>query len=662
MTAVSIVTPAYNSARFISQTISSVISQSGDFDLHYHVQDGGSSDNTCAIVQSFIDRLADGQGIYCRSITMTLASTPDNGMYDAINRGFANLPIDDSALMTWINTDDLLSSGAINAALAVSSRYQDVSWLGGRIAQVDEHGTVLVVHPPYVYPTTLIARGRCDGRGGRFIQQEGVFWTPDLWKRAGGLDAEIKVAGDWNLWRKFAQFAAFNTVDTITGFHRRHTGQISTDLNKYHSEVDSVAFRPIDASRLQQPKLYRYNYSEHNWNVASPVTKVEDVVFRSATAGTIFASPGVKLLGDTYHVHGAAADTYLTLSDSKPVAAGASVEALASLQVDNEAILSVSLNRDGTTPFEGSQPVQIIVRPGKNVIRVAHAFKHDHSGYRVQIASPAKPALISDVRFVERRPTDLRSLRHAYKGQRCFVVGNGPSLNKMDLNLLDKENVFACNAAFLLFDRIKWRPKFYTCVDSRVTRDRASDIVAMLDANPDMIAFFPRELRLHDGSGTVIDTYSVIPPAPNRYYFNEEANAFRSPPDSAFSLDANLRVAQPYTVAITMLQLATYLGFDPIYLIGCDTSYSIPSSAQQEGRKIGQDGLLLTSTKDDDPNHFDPSYFGKGREWHHPQVDKMLEHHHYSRQVLDKAGIQVFNATVGGQLEVYPRVEYTTLF
>jgi len=67
-----------------------------------------------------------------------------------------------------------------------------------------------------------------------------------------------------------------------------------------------------------------------------------------------------------------------------------------------------------------------------------------------------------------------------------------------------------------------------------------------------------------------------------------------------------------------MLQLAVYLGFNPIYLIGCDTTYSIPSTVQ----KVDKVGDKLISTHDDDPNHFSSKYFGKGSKWHNPTLRK----------------------------------------
>ena len=258
---------------------------------------------------------------------------------------------------------------------------------------------------------------------------------------------------------------------------------------------------------------------------------------------------------------------------------------------------------------------------------------------------------------------DLSSLRNKYKGKRLFVMGNGPSLNKMNLELLANDYVFATNGCFLLFDRISWRPHFYTCVDTRVLPDRAPDIIEMHKYCPDMMMFFPKILRIYDGTGKCMNTTDFIPHATNRYFFDDFPMAIQDLPRSAFSLDAEKGLVIPHTVTVTMLQLAYFLGFDEIYLIGCDTSYKIPTSVSQSGPKVTADtALFLTSTQDDDLNHFDPSYFGKGRTWHNPKVEDMLLHYQYSKDVLDQLGIKVFNATVGGALEVFPRVDYQTLF
>lgn len=286
------------------------------------------------------------------------------------------------------------------------------------------------------------------------------------------------------------------------------------------------------------------------------------------------------------------------------------------------------------------------------------------------VAAAAKPSPVPSARpaTVEREPSvqydsaRLASLKDRHKGEHCFIMGNGPSLNEMDLSKLAGETVFACNGVDLLFDRIDWRPTYYVSVDSRVLPDRASIVSTMLATYPEMTGFFPAQLRDHGGGASDIDTRALLKNPANAVFFNEVSNSPDLGVEGMFSLDVADYVVQPYTVAITMMQLAAWMGFSEIILIGCDTDYSIPDSVDQQGPEIGGGKLLLTSTLDDDPNHFDPRYFGAGRRWHQPQVDKMIEHYRYAHRALERSGVTVINATVGGRLEVFDRVDYGSLW
>ncbi|HEX7200750.1 MAG TPA: glycosyltransferase, partial [Dongiaceae bacterium] len=85
----SIVTPVFNGARFLDETILSVVSQAGPFTLSYHVQDGGSTDGTVEKLAAWKERLADGFPVLCGGLEFSYASAPDGGLYDAIRRGFS---------------------------------------------------------------------------------------------------------------------------------------------------------------------------------------------------------------------------------------------------------------------------------------------------------------------------------------------------------------------------------------------------------------------------------------------------------------------------------------------------------------------------------------------------------------------------------------------
>ncbi len=234
----------------------------------------------------------------------------------------------------------------------------------------------------------------------------------------------------------------------------------------------------------------------------------------------------------------------------------------------------------------------------------------------------------------------LQSLHNKYQGQRIFIMGNGPSLNETPLEKLANEYTFGVNRIYLLFDRISWQPTFYTALDWRVTPDTAHEIVALRD----MIFFFPQ--RFWGLLRTGEDVY---------WYYSKTC---------AFSHDASTGVCGTGSVTGTAIQLAYYMGFDPIYLIGVDASYKVHETVQQEGQDAFGTGvkLYLQSTKDDDPNHFDPRYFGSGSRWHDPNVAAMIEGFQHCRHTIESQGRRIYNATVGGKLEVFERVDIHSLF
>ena len=242
----------------------------------------------------------------------------------------------------------------------------------------------------------------------------------------------------------------------------------------------------------------------------------------------------------------------------------------------------------------------------------------------------------------------LKKIHGHYRGQRCFIMGNGPSLNQMELDLFGNDYVWASNKCYLLFERISWKPSFYVAVDKRVVPDIREKINRMIIDLQETIFFFPIQLRVK--SSLLSDS--------NVYWYCEVDSRPYISPQAMFTVDASKWVSNVRTVTIAALQLAVYLGFDPIYLIGCDTSYSIPDSVEIEDNNPN----FLVSSQNDDPNHFDPNYFGKGNKWHAPHAEMMISHYLKAKKICDDLGVNVYNATVGGKLEVFPRVNYKDLF
>ena len=234
-----VVTPTLNIARFISQTIESVVSQSGDFTIRYHIQDGGSSDGTLEIAQGWQERIRAGAfPLRCHGVHVTIGSCPDRGMYEAIHTGFRRLAPAPRDLMTWINGDDLLAAGALSAVAAAFRDLPQIQLVGGRNALINAVGEGCNGGASIAYSRSCVAAGLHDGRQLPFIQQEGTFWRAHLWERAGGIDPTFRLAGDFDLWRRFAAMTDYVTLDAVIGLHRQRPGQLSADLAAYYREVD----------------------------------------------------------------------------------------------------------------------------------------------------------------------------------------------------------------------------------------------------------------------------------------------------------------------------------------------------------------------------------------------------------------------------------------
>ncbi|PNG25188.1 glycosyltransferase [Methylocella silvestris] len=251
-----IVTTVFNGERFFNETLLSVVSQAGDFSIRYHVQDAGSTDGTLKLLEGWRKRFDEGFPISCRGIEFTYASEPDSGLYDGVNKGFAHCgPAD---VMTWINADDRFEQGAFGTVATILRNFPDIDWLTGRPTTITESGEFLYMAPVRAYPRKAIEAGIFEGRFAMpFIQQEGSFWRPRLWDKVGGLDAGFRLAGDFDLWRRFARETDLVSVDAIFGCFRLRDGQLSADRKSYYAEVDASLSPAEVKARAKASFMYK---------------------------------------------------------------------------------------------------------------------------------------------------------------------------------------------------------------------------------------------------------------------------------------------------------------------------------------------------------------------------------------------------------------------
>ena len=252
-----VTTPVYNGKPFIDETILSVITQAGPFHIRYHVQDGGSTDGTLQILEAWQKRLADGFPVLCEGLEFTYSSSSDSGVYDAVNRGF--VACGDGDVMTWINADDRIEAGCFVSVYQILLRFKTIKWLCGRGALMDEAGSLMTERPVIPFSRSAILARIFDGRFNEsFIMQEGSFWTMDLWRSAGPLDATFKLAGDFDLWTRFAKQTDLVVVNSIFGYFRSRKGQLSAQIEKYWGEIDKdLSIDQIKARRTVS-RLYMF--------------------------------------------------------------------------------------------------------------------------------------------------------------------------------------------------------------------------------------------------------------------------------------------------------------------------------------------------------------------------------------------------------------------
>ena len=222
----------------------------------------------------------------------------------------------------------------------------------------------------------------------------------------------------------------------------------------------------------------------------------------------------------------------------------------------------------------------------------------------------------------------LAELKDKHQGQRCFIIGNGPSLKQTDLKRLKGEYTLGQNRIYLAFPEMGFSTSYYLSVNDLVVEQCAGDIQKL--EMPRFVSWRARKwLQPQDNQFFIHTTYT----------------------GEKFARDIRGRVWEGGTVTYTSLQVAYFLGFSQVILIGVDHNYVTP----------GKPNATVVS-QGDDPNHFHPGYFGKGFRWQLPDLDTSERAYTLARHAYEAAGRRVVDATVGGKLTVFPKVAYDTLF
>jgi len=250
--------------------------------------------------------------------------------------------------------------------------------------------------------------------------------------------------------------------------------------------------------------------------------------------------------------------------------------------------------------------------------------------------------LIKRVNPTVENERELAALKDKHQGKRCFILGNGPSLKTSDLDKLKNEITFAFNKIYLAFDQTEWRPTYYVVEDHWVAKQNYKTINGLRG----FTKLFP----------TLLVDKIKVPRFKNSIYFRLEWPGWGTEKElpKPFSSDALDRLYLGATVTYTAMQLACYMGIREIYLIGVDFSFEIPKKTDPTNERI-----LISSGE---TNHFHPDYRRPGEKWYIPNLNRQERAFSVANKAMKEFGGNIYNATRGGKLEVFPRVDFDTLF
>lgn len=235
-----IVTPNYNMAKYLPDTIESVLSNIRPGD-QYFIVDGGSDDGSVEVIKK-----------YEKYITSWI-SERDSGYADALKKGF-NLGSND--YQCWINSGDLLLPKALDVAGTILDDNL-VDFIFGDDLHIDERGNVLNVSSGKVINLKMIM-----AVGGWTPLQDACFWKADLYNKIGGLDTNKKYAADYDLFLRMSLVGSCKYTPNLYSAFRRHDGQTSHkhkkqyEIERYQSRNEAIKKLNFSSTTLDLLKLY----------------------------------------------------------------------------------------------------------------------------------------------------------------------------------------------------------------------------------------------------------------------------------------------------------------------------------------------------------------------------------------------------------------------
>jgi len=573
---ITVITPSFNQAEFLPECLASVAKQKHK-PIEHLIYDPGSTDGSREIAREFSNKYA-----YAK-----LIEEPDRGQADAVSKGMLAARGD---VIAWLNSDDIYADDNIFSQVIDRFNQDDKpDIVYGLAVFIDEKGNKL--RDAYVNGDSSSLKARLHHEVG--IIQPSTFFRSDVVGRLGTLNSSLHYAMDYEYWIRATEAGLrFAFVPVVLSCSRYYPG------NKTVGQRENSFYETMSVVKTH------YGYVHVNWlkRYASQLVEKHDGILQASDMS--YDNPIIEVtVRQLATVYNTSADTVNLLQEKKDVVPYKGTH-------DEMRRLGFQLKRHCIIVPDGDKELWKEIREPDSIYHVRFV-----GGRRFALE---KQWMNEEFKKVRERLPELKDDRQS---DTCVIVGNGPSLMRTSLNLLEGQDVFVSNNAFI--DRkLIGLAKYYAVTNYLVAEQGYWHINSLQHVH----RFFPWFLG---------------------YCLNSDARTFflNAVGDAEFRTDILEKISWKSTVSFFMMQIAYWLGYRKVVLIGFDHNYAQPDDLK-EGDLIYQD--------QDDLNHFDPSYF-KGNRWQAADVKNMEEVYWLAKRAFEGDGREIINATVGGRLEVFKR-------
>ncbi len=584
---ISVITPSYNQAKFLTECLDSVAKQTLA-PLEHILLDPGSSDESRQIAEEFGG--------------LDLIFEPDEGQSDAINKGFLKAKGD---VLCWLNSDDFYpDSKVFETVINIFNANPDCSVVYGNANFVGEQREF--IRKGYVNPDSENLLASFEHQVG--IIQPSVFIKREVFETVGGPPLDMDFTIDYEYWVRIAK-AGFKWAftDAVLSHHR------------WWSEMKTASRRGDSYLEHLDTCLKHFGYANYKWisRYSEYLLSGADGIVNCVDSSTGDSKQDLLSLERNLHkAYNLKLDVFNKMHSSA-----------ATVGMKDTLLRMSEIGINESLPIKSIDPNMVETAQGVRERDDSRplSWKRLVTDNGFAYAAGDEFSLEFDrnwFNYQKKKSDDcLGYLTKSRSQDTCIIVGNGPSLNKIDFQLLKGQDVFISNFAYYN-ESLKDSATYFT-VTNRLVADQGYHEINQLTGPVKIFPFYLNQY-IHESKNTIFLDALLR---------NE------------FSKNAADWISWRSTVSFFNLQLAYTLGYKKVILIGFDHSY-VQDKNLVEGDIIDQ--------KDDDKNHFDPRYF-KGKKWQAADVDNMEATYHLAKKVFGESGREIVNCTVGGHLDIFRR-------